>query len=80
MFRFLAVLFLIGLVLTYLLGFSVFRSFRSFFSPDDRGRQGQRTSARGSNRPPQGKATKGKKHKKVITEDEGEYVDYEEVK
>ncbi|MDR1408485.1 MAG: DUF4834 family protein [Tannerella sp.] len=79
MFRFLLVLFLIGFVLTYLLGFSVFRSFRSFFSSDD-DKNRKRTSSSRSSRPQQNGATKQKKHKKVINEDEGEYVDYEEVK
>ncbi|MDR1601509.1 MAG: DUF4834 family protein [Tannerella sp.] len=79
MFRFLAVILLIGFVLTSLLGFSIFRSFKSFFSSDDRNRERQRPSSRNS-RQQRADSTQKKKRTKVIREDEGEYIDYEEVK
>jgi hypothetical protein len=79
MLKFLAVILLIGFVLTYVLGFSIFRTFKSFFSFDDKSRGRQRTSSRNSRQQRAGSAQQ-KKRAKVIREDEGEYVDYEEVK
>ncbi|MDR2119592.1 MAG: DUF4834 family protein [Tannerella sp.] len=80
MIRFLVVILLIGFVLTYLLGFSIFRSFKSFFLPDDRNGAKQRPSSRDNRQQKNHNNTRQKKHTKVIREDEGEYVDYEEIK
>jgi len=80
MFKFFMIIFLIGFTLVSLLGFSVLRSFRDFFfgSPKSKqrtasqSRQGGQTKS-STNRPKQSS-------KKIISADEGEYVDYEEVK
>jgi predicted lipid-binding transport protein (Tim44 family) len=79
MIKFLAFIFFIFFILISLLGFSVFRLFKSFFSPDVRSRERQRSSSRNSRQQRAG-STQKKKHAKVIRKDEGEYVDYEEVR
>ncbi|MDD4516183.1 DUF4834 family protein [Massilibacteroides sp.] len=86
MFKFLFVLFFFFLLLLSLLGFSVLRTFKHILfgkgnSNGDKG--GQRRQTTSSNR---GQSQSSKAHqneaprKKIIAEDEGEYVDYEEVK
>jgi len=79
MFRFLFIIFLIGFILTTLFGFSFFRSLRSLFYGDDAKKNGRSASSQSRNGQ-QSASSKRASRKKVITEDEGEYVDYEEVK
>ena len=82
LFKFFLIIFLIGFTLVSLLGFSVLRSFKELFFGSSKSRQRpssqrrQNSNTRSSNsanrqQPPR---------KKVIAADEGEYVDYEEVK
>lgn len=83
MLKFLFVIFFFGFILVSLLGFSVFRSFKSIFFGDPKDRNRKRTN---SNQQPRNRTqnTTAQQNppprKKVFTEDEGEYVDYEEVK
>jgi len=81
MFKFLLTIFMIGFILVSLMGFSVIRSFKEFFfgSPKSQNRQrsasqSRQSSTKSSTRPQQ------KNRKKVIDANEGEYVDYEEIK
>jgi hypothetical protein len=78
MFKFLLTIFLFGFVLFSLLGFSVARSFKEFFgggSKKQSASQGRQSSqTKGSTRQQQ------TSRKKVIDPNEGEYVDYEEIK
>ena len=84
MFKFLFILFFFFLLLLFLMGFSILRSFKRFFfgSGDDR----HRSASRHSSASP---ARKGRTvyeepnrptRRKIFNKDEGEYVDYEEVK
>ncbi|MDL2281971.1 DUF4834 family protein [Parabacteroides sp. OttesenSCG-928-G06] len=82
MIRFLLICVFFFVILMFLMGFSVFRTFREIFfgSPKRRASatQNSRTNnqstqqQRPDNNPPQ--------RKKIFTKDEGEYVDYEEMK
>jgi len=82
MFKFLMMIFLIGFLLVSLLGFSVIRSFKEFFFGSPKSTSNQRSASQ--NR--QGGNTKSStrnqqtNRKKVINPNEGEYVDYVEVK
>ncbi|MDR0845503.1 MAG: DUF4834 family protein [Tannerella sp.] len=85
MLRFIVVIFLFGFILVALLGFSVIRSFMSFFfgSPKNKGRQQQQQRSSSSSGQYRQKSQANEQtviHKKLISEEEGEYVDYEEVK
>ena len=84
MFKFLFILFFFFLLLLFLMGFSILRSFKRFFfgSGDDRHRSANRHSSASH-------ARKGRTvyeepnrptRRKIFKKDEGEYVDYEEVK
>ena len=84
MLKFLFIIFFFGFILVSLLGFSVFRTFKSFFSGDPKDRNRRRTTMNSNqqrNRP-QNTTTQNNPppKKKVFADDEGEYVDYEEVK
>jgi flagellar biosynthesis component FlhA len=85
MFKFLFVIFGFFLLLMALLGFSVFRVFkRILFGSGDTTKQQQARHAeeqrrRNKQQTTQQTHTKTTK-KKIISKDEGEYVDYEEVK
>ena len=80
LFKFLMIIFLIGFTLVSLLGFSVLRSFRDFFFGSPKSKQ-RSTSQSRQNSQTKGSANRQKQsRKKVIAADEGEYVDYEEVK
>lgn len=91
MFKFIAFMFLMFLLLLTLMGFSIVRSFkRMLFGGGDsnKQRQQQRTNAntnRQSNRQQYASSRANEsnvyqQHRKVYGQDEGEYVDYEEVK
>jgi len=79
MFKFLIITFLFFLFIIFLFGFSIIRFFLQVFF--GRSSKKQTQSSRQSNR-----NTKSQQYqsnpapKKIITKDEGEYVDYEEVK
>lgn len=86
MFKFLFLLFGFFLLLLALLGFSVFRTFkRILFGSGNTGKQQQDRHAEGKKKhkkqqTTQQTYTQQPTKKKIIAKDEGEYVDYEEVK
>jgi hypothetical protein len=82
MFKFIFVMFFLFMLLLFLLGFSVLRTIKNIlFGKSDsvnKGKQQQtNTNRRQSSRTESQNATY---RKKIIPKDEGEYVDYEEVK
>jgi hypothetical protein len=74
MFKFIFFLFFFGLLLTLLMGFSVLRTIRNviFGNPEPK----RTTRQQQQHQTTQKKTTR----KKIFTKDEGEYIDYEEVK
>ena len=80
MFRILFVIFLFGFILLSLLGFSVLRSFRDFFSGNPKSKQRATSQSRHRSQTKSSTNSQKQSRKKVIAADEGEYVDYEEVK
>ncbi|MDR3261239.1 MAG: DUF4834 family protein [Tannerella sp.] len=78
MFKFLFFIFFFVFILASLLGFSVIRSIKSFFFGEPKSRNRQRSAPYNQQR---SKPASGKRpYKKIIPEEEGEYVDYEEIK
>ena len=78
MLKFIAFIFFFFLILVSLLGFSVLRSFKSFFfGRPGNSRTQSRTSAPGGRQRAQDNS---RSRRKIIPREEGEYVDYEEVK
>lgn len=85
MFKFLFFMFFLFLLLLFLMGFSVLRSFKRFFFGTDNPRensrhQSSRTNSRSSSRAEEETRRSRDTRKKIFTQDDGEYVDYEEVK
>ena len=89
MFKFLFFMFFLFLLLLFLMGFSVLRSFkRFFFGESNRSgnsyQQSNRTQANsrqsGSRAEEESRRTRAAQRKKIFKQDDGEYVDYEEVK
>ena len=82
LFKFFLILFLIGFTLVSLLGISVLRSFRDFFfgSPKSRNRQRQATQSSQKSSAKSSTRNQQANRKKVIADNEGEYVDYVEIK
>ena len=82
MFKLLLVIFLFGFILVSLLGFSVLRSFKEFFfgSPKSRNKQRSASQSRQNGSTKSSTNRQQKSRKKVIASNEGEYVDYEEIK
>ena len=82
LFKFFLILFLIGFTLVSLLGFSVLRSFRDFFfgKPKSKQRSTSQNRQNSQTRSSTDRQRQSQSRKKVISADEGEYVDYEEVK
>lgn len=94
MFKFLFVIFFFFLLLLFLMGFSILRTFKNIFFGSSKqtkrsqsyqqARSGGYSSA--SSRQDTGYAEQSddrpnqRPHRKIFTKDEGEYVDYEEVK
>lgn len=84
MLKFIFVMFFFFLLLLFLLGFSVLRTFKNIlFGKSSTGKTGQQRQTTSSSR----QETSSRTHqstaasrKKIIGDDEGEYVDYEEVK
>ncbi|MDR3060769.1 MAG: DUF4834 family protein [Dysgonamonadaceae bacterium] len=77
MFKFLIISFLLFLFFIFLFGFSVVRFFFQAFLGRPSGKQPQSRSNRNTKRP---QSPPSPPVKKIITREEGEYVDYEEVK
>lgn len=85
MFKFIFVMFFFFLLLLFLLGFSVLRTFKNilFGKGSDANKNGQRRKATSSNRQQsshRAQQDQATPRKKIIGDDEGEYVDYEEIK
>ncbi|MDR0794903.1 MAG: DUF4834 family protein [Tannerella sp.] len=80
LFKFFLIIFLIGFMLVSLLGFSVLRSFRDFFFGSPKSKQRQASQSRQGGQTKSSSNRQPPPRKKVITPEEGEYVDYEEVK
>jgi hypothetical protein len=79
MFKFLSVLFLFFLLLVSLLGFSVLRTFKAILFGNPKKRTHSHSSASAGRRRPQDNPSQPSR-RKVIPKEEGEYIDYEEVK
>jgi predicted lipid-binding transport protein (Tim44 family) len=80
LFKFFMIIFLIGFTLVSLLGFSVLRSFRDFFFGSPKSKQRPTSQSRQSSQAKSSTNRQKQSREKIITADEGEYVDYEEVK
>jgi predicted lipid-binding transport protein (Tim44 family) len=80
LFKFFFILFLIGFTLVSLLGFSVLRSFRDFFFGSPKSKQRPTSQSRQSSQTKNSTNRPKQSRQKIISADEGEYVDYEEVK
>jgi hypothetical protein len=84
MFKFLFVMFFFFILLLVLMGFSVLRTFkRIFFGIGDDGKKrsaNNRTSNQKSHTYTTKQERKSSSRPKIFSKDEGEYVDYEEVK
>ncbi len=84
MFKFFFMLFFLFILMLFLLGFSVVRTFKNilFGSSNDRKRETHRHRTSNNNatsREEQAQQTEAS-HKKIFTKEDGEYVDYEDVK
>ncbi|MGM9758564.1 MAG: DUF4834 family protein [Parabacteroides sp.] len=82
MFKFLFILFFFFLLLLFLLGFSILRSFKQFLfgSSESKHRSSNRRSSSQSQRSRMTYQQTQPQRRKIFHKDEGEYVDYEEVK
>ncbi len=78
MFKFFITLFLVFLLFIFVFGFSVIRFFFQAFLGRPSKKQPQSQQAKQSTNSQQSRSNPAPK--KIITKDEGEYVDYEEVK
>ncbi|MGM9797278.1 MAG: DUF4834 family protein [Parabacteroides sp.] len=83
MFKFLFFMFFLFMLLLFLMGFSVLRSFKRFFFGESNRSENSRTqgSRRSSSRTEEDThRSQTTQRKKIFTQEDGEYVDYEEVK
>lgn len=86
MFKFLFIMFFMFLLLLFLMGFSILRSFKRLFFGEDNRRanntqhQGHRSGQASSSQEETRRSRTGSSRKKIFTHEDGEYVDYEEVK
>ena len=82
LFKFVMIIFLIGFTLVSLLGVSVLRSFRDLFfgSPKNRQRPSSQSRQNNHTRNASSANRQQRSRKKIISADEGEYIDYEEIK
>lgn len=89
MFKFLFVIFFFFILLVFLMGFSILRTFKNilFGSGSSRGKKGEQRSQTSSASSGQrttttveDENTNAANRKKIFPKDEGEYIDYEEVK
>ncbi len=82
MFKFIFVLFFMFLLLLFLLGFSVIRTFKNilFGKGGSTNSSGQKRQTSNRQQYSSNSRQQTTNRKKIISNDEGEYVDYEEVK
>lgn len=88
MFKFLFVIFFFFLLLVFLMGFSILRTFKNLlFGSGNSGKKGEQRRQPSSNASGQSQSrdtseedTAAANRKKIFTKEEGEYVDFEEVK
>ncbi|WP_455640791.1 DUF4834 family protein [Parabacteroides sp.] len=88
MFKFLFVMFFFFILLVFLMGFSILRTFKNILfgsgsSNGKRGEQRRQTSTNSSRQQSYNTAEEdytSANRKKIFAKDEGEYVDFEEVK
>lgn len=89
MFKFLFIIFAFFILLLFLLGFSIFRTFKNIFfgrgntskqNPYYQQRQQQSNASQRRDATSQQNNSSQDNRKKIFTKDEGEYVDYEEIK
>ncbi|MCD7975962.1 MAG: DUF4834 family protein [Tannerellaceae bacterium] len=85
MFKFLFMIFFLFLLLVFLMGFSILRTFKNLlFGSGNKGQKSEQRRRTG-NRQTSGQQRSRNEYttsqkKKIFTPDEGEYIDYEEVK
>ncbi|MDR1454887.1 MAG: DUF4834 family protein [Tannerella sp.] len=79
MFKFLIFLFFFFLILVSLLGFSALRTFRNILFGNPKKRT-QAHSSDAADRQRRRNSQPHPSHKKIIPKNEGEYIDYEEVR
>ncbi|MDL2208247.1 DUF4834 family protein [Parabacteroides sp. OttesenSCG-928-O15] len=82
MFRFLLICVSLFLIMMFLMGFSVFKTLREIFfgSSGKRTATNQRSRSAGQSAQQPRQEEQQPQRKKIFAKDEGEYVDYEEVK
>lgn len=88
MFKFLFVIFFLFILLVFLMGFSILRTFKNIFfgsgnskKREEQHRQARHTTSSGpSYHANEETVPRSSRRKKIFSKDEGEYVDYEEVK
>ena len=84
MFKFLFVIFFFFILLVFLMGFSILRTFKNIFfgsgNSTRKGEQRRQTNSNTTARDDDDDRTPYVHRKKIFAKDEGEYVDYEEVK
>lgn len=87
MFKFLFVMFFFFILLVFLMGFSILRTFKNIlFGSSNSGRKGEGQRRQTSSQSNNTQASQHEEYsnpasrKKIFTKEEGEYVDYEEVK
>ena len=80
MFKILFFIVFFVILLLLLAGFSIIRTVKSFFFGPSNATHAKRHTASFFRRSDQASASRTPTRKKVIAEDEGEYVDYEEIK
>ncbi|MDR2040951.1 MAG: DUF4834 family protein [Tannerella sp.] len=77
MFKFLVFLFMFFLILVSLLGFSALRAFKAILFGNPKKRTQSHASSAGRRRPQNNPSRPSRR--KIISKEEGEYIDYEEV-
>lgn len=87
MFKFLFVMFFFFILLVFLMGFSILRTFKNIlFGSSNSGKKGEGQRRQTSSQNNNSQASQHEEYsnptsrKKIFTKEEGEYVDYEEVK
>lgn len=82
MFKFIFLLFFLFVLMMFLLGFSVVRTFKNilFGGSTDRKRETHRRTNRNATSKEDHTQRTETSRKKIFTKDDGEYVDYEDVK
>lgn len=83
MLKFLFIMFFFFILLVFLMGFSIFRAFKYIFFGKDTNvnkNSSKRSQEKTSSNNPTSQSNSSAEKKKIFSKDEGEYVDYEEVK